>query len=80
VKVVCFIQNFYINIIYFVITDFIIKDTLIIIYLFYIIYIKILNKTNNQAKSLKVINDIFNETERVSCCLSSQSYRGGAKG
>jgi hypothetical protein len=45
-------------------TYFIIRDNLIIIYLFYYLHKK-LNKTNCQIRSLKVKNDIFNEMEGV---------------
>jgi len=50
------IQNFYINIIYFVKTYFIIKDILLMIYLFYN-YIKFLNKT-------ELSNTIFKSQKR----------------
>jgi len=36
--IICLIQNFYINIIYFAKTYFIIRDTLLMIYLFYNFY------------------------------------------
>ena len=35
------------------------------------IYIKILNKTNNQIKHVRVKNDIFNEMERILTSNSS---------
>ena len=46
-------------------TCFIIRDTLIIICLFYYLH-KNLNKMNGQTNGLKVKNDTFNETDGVS--------------
>jgi len=54
----------FINIIYFVMIYSIIRDTLIMIYLFYYLHKK-MNKTNGQTRSLKVKNDTFNGTEGV---------------
>ena len=45
-------------------TYFIIRDTLIMIYLFYYLHKK-LNKMNGQKRSLEVKNDTFNGTEGV---------------
>ena len=45
-------------------TYFIIRNTLIMIYLFYYLH-KNLNKTNGQTRSLKIKNDTFNVTEGV---------------
>ena len=67
------IQNFYINIIYFVKTYFIIRDILLMISLFYN-YIKFLNKTNCQTQFLKVKNVIFLERREYVVVMGGKEY------
>ena len=61
---VCLIQKFCINTIYFVMTYSIIRDTLILTYLFYYLYKK-QNRTNGQTRSVKIKNITYFGMEEV---------------